>query len=143
MFLTAHFFDIPNPIYLLLGIGFLRRVNVEAKAGLKSSTMVRKSDIYCSRGHRLSHNTFFKIKTQGSSHKDSPHTKESRPKKAKQADGKAPTLPRFKSTEAGKTSRTDKRRKFLEMKKKKRERKNNIPATRDNANNVEVGEKKK
>ena len=105
--------------------------------------MVRESDAHCPKGHRLSHNTSSKVQTQGSSYKDLPHTKESRPKEAKQADSKAPAPPRSESTEPEKTSRIDKRKEYLEKKKKKRDRKNNTPATGDNANAVEVGEKKK
>ena len=118
-----------------------RAVNAEAKAGLRSSTMVRESDARCPRGHRPSHNTSSKVQTQGSSHKDSPRTEESRPKEAKSTDGKNPAPPRSESAEPGKTSRSDKRREYLEKKKKKRDRKNNTPATEDNTN--EVGEKKK
>ena len=36
-------------------------VNAEAKAGLKSSTMVRGSDIHYLWGHRLSYNTSSKV----------------------------------------------------------------------------------
>ena len=100
--------------------------------------MVRESDARCPRGHRPSHNTFPKVHTQGTIAKE-PRTEESRPKKAKSTD--AP--PHYKSAEPGKTSRTDKRMEYLEKKKKKRDRKNNTPATRDNTNAVEVGEKKK
>ena len=60
-------------------------VNAEAKAGLKSSTMVRNSDVRCPRGHRLSHNTSSKVQTQGSSHKDSPRSKKPKPKDSKLA----------------------------------------------------------
>ena len=120
-----------------------RAVNAEAKEGLRSSTMVRKSDIRCPRNNRPFHNTSSKVQTQGSSHKDSPRTKKSRPKKAKQANDKAPVLPRSESTEAKKISHINKRREFLKKKKKKRDRKNNILETGDNANNVEVSEKKK
>ena len=81
------------------------------------------------------------MQTQGTTAKE-PRTKESRPKEAKQANGKAPALPRSEFTEPGKTSRTDKKE-YLKKKKKKRDRKNNTPATRDNANAVEIGEKKK
>ena len=101
-----------------------KAVNAEAKAGLKSSTMVRESDARCSRDHRPFHNTFSKVQTQGTTTKE-PYTKESRPREAKQADGKAPAPPHSESTEPGKTSRTDKRREYLEKKKKKRDRKNN------------------
>ena len=45
-------------------------VNAEAKAVLRSSTMVRDSDIRCPRGHRSSNNTTAKVQTQGT--KDSP-----------------------------------------------------------------------
>ena len=38
-------------------------VNAESKAGLRSSTMVRDSDIHCSRGHRPSNNTASKVQT--------------------------------------------------------------------------------
>ena len=115
-----------------------KAVNAKAKAGLSSSTIVRKSDARCPRGHRPSHITSSKMYTQGTTAKK-PRTKESRPKEAKSTD--AP--PRSESAEPGKTSRTDKRREYLEKKKKKRDRKNNTPATGDNANAVEVGEKKK
>ena len=70
-----------------------RAVNAEAKAGLRSSTMVRESDARCPRGHRPSHNTSSKMQTQGTTAKE-PRTEESRPKEAKSTDGKAPALPR-------------------------------------------------
>ena len=60
-----------------------RAVNVEAKAGLRSSTMVRNSDARCPRGHRPSHNTSFKVQTQGSSHKNSSRSEELKPKNPK------------------------------------------------------------
>ena len=40
-----------------------KTVNAEAKAGLRSSAMVRDSDIRCPRGHRLSNNTASKVQT--------------------------------------------------------------------------------
>ena len=60
-----------------------KAVNSEAKAGLKSSTMVRDSDACCPRGHHLSHNTSSKIQTIGS--KDSSGSKETKPKDSKLA----------------------------------------------------------
>ena len=56
-------------------------VNVEAKAGLRSSTMVRDLNIRCSRGHRPSNNTAAKLQTQGTkdSHPKEPKVKEVRP----------------------------------------------------------------
>ena len=119
-----------------------RAVNAETKAGLRSSTMVRELDARCPKSHRPSHNTFSNVQTQRTTVKE-PHTEQSRPKQAKQANGKAPVPPRSEFTEAGKTSRTDKRREYLEKKKKKWDRKNNTPTTGDNANNIEVGKKKK
>ena len=59
-----------------------KAVNAEAKAGLRSSTMVRELDARCPRGHRPSHNTFLKVQTQETTAKE-PYTKESRPKEAK------------------------------------------------------------
>ena len=40
-----------------------RAVNAEAKAGLRSSAMVRDSDIRCPQGHRPSNNTASKVQT--------------------------------------------------------------------------------
>ena len=60
-----------------------RAVNAEAKAGLRSSTMVRKLDVRCPRGHRPSHNTSSKVQTQGS--KDSSRSEEPKPKDPKPA----------------------------------------------------------
>ena len=71
-----------------------RTVNAEAKAGLRSNTMVRESDARCPRGRRPSHNTFSKVQTQGTIDKE-PRTEESRPKKAKLTNIKAPASPHF------------------------------------------------
>ena len=68
-----------------------RVINMEAKADLRSSTMVRESDVYYPRSHRPFHNTFSKMQTQGIIAKQ-PRTKESKPKKAKQANGKVSAL---------------------------------------------------
>ena len=40
-----------------------KAVNAEAKAGLKSSIMVRDSDIHCPRDHRPSNSTALKVQT--------------------------------------------------------------------------------
>ena len=69
-----------------------RAVNAEAKAGLRSSTMVRESDAHCPKGHRPSHNTASKMQTQGTSAKE-PRPEESRIKEAKPAEEKAPVPP--------------------------------------------------
>ena len=111
-----------------------RAVNAEAKAGLKSSIMVRDADSRCPRGHCPSQNTSTKVQTQGLTAKKS-KPEESRPKKLKLADGKTSALPR--TDEPGKTSHQDKKKKYL---KKKLDRKNSTLATEDNA--IE-GEKKR
>ena len=48
-----------------------RAVNAEAKAGLRSSAIVRDSDIRCPRGHRPSNSTVSKVQTQETTAKDS------------------------------------------------------------------------
>ena len=53
-----------------------KTINVEAKAGLRSSTMVRDLDACCLKGHHPSQNTFSKVQTQGSSYKDLFRSKE-------------------------------------------------------------------
>ena len=71
-----------------------KTVNAESKAGLKSSTMVRDSDIHCPRGHRPSNSTASKVQTQGTT------TKNSHPEELKVKETK-PTPPR---AEANKSS---------------------------------------
>ena len=58
-----------------------RAVNAETKAGLRSSSMVRDSDIRCPRGHRPSNSTATKVQTQETkdSHPEEPKVKEVRP----------------------------------------------------------------
>ena len=62
-----------------------RAANAEVKAGLRSSIIVQEADAYCFRGHHPSHNTSSKVQTQGSSHKDSLRSKESKPTDLKPA----------------------------------------------------------
>ena len=62
-----------------------KAVNMEANLGPRSSTMVRDSDAHCPRGHRSSQNTFSKVQTQGSSHKDLPRSEKPKPKDPKPA----------------------------------------------------------
>ena len=115
-----------------------RAVNAEAKAGLRSSTMVQDSYICYPRGHCSSNSTVSKVQTQETTAKES-KPEESRPKESKLAEGKNSALPRSESTEPEKTSRIHKKREYL---KKKQDQKNNTPATGDNANAVKIGEKK-
>ena len=111
-----------------------RIINVEAKAGLRSSIMIRDADSRCPRGHYPSQNTFFKVQTQGSIAKKS-KPKEFRLKDSKPANGKTPAPPHI--NEPGKTSRQDKKKKYF---KKKRNRKNSTLAIGDN---IIEGEKKR
>ena len=82
-----------------------RAVNMEAKAGLRSSTMVRELDAHCRRGHCRSHNTSSKVQTQGS--KDSSRSKEPKPKDPK------PTPSRDNVAEPTKKENRKKRKKIL------------------------------
>ena len=102
-------------------------VNAEAKAGLRLSIMVQDTDSRCLRGYCPSQNTSIKVQTWGSTAKEF-KPKESRPKDLNLLDGKTPALPC--TDEPGKTFRQDKKKEYL---KKKRNRKNSTPATRDNA----------
>ena len=115
-----------------------RTVNTEAKADLRSSTMVRDLNIRCPKSYHLSNSTVLKMQTQGTTAKESKPEK-SRPKELKLVGGKKPVPPCFKSTEPGKTSSTDKKRKYF---KKKQNRKNNTLAIGDNANAVKGKGKK-
>ena len=64
-----------------------RAVNAEAKAGLRSTTMVRDSDIRCLQGYHPSNNTTSKVQTQRTAVKDS-----SRPEESKTKDPKSVPL---------------------------------------------------
>ena len=101
-----------------------RAVNVEAKAGLRSNTMVQKLDIRCPRGHRLSHNISLKVQTQGTTAKES-RTEESRPKEVKSTDGKTPAP--LCSNESAKPNCKKKKREWLKKKK------DSTPTTGNNA----------
>ena len=79
-----------------------KAVNAEAKAGLRSSTMVRNSDIRCPKGLRLSNSTTAKVQIQGTkdSHPEEPKVKETRP---------APS--RAEASEPSKQARKEKKKK--------------------------------
>ena len=100
--------------------------------------MVQHLDICCPRGHCLSNSTASKVQTQETTAKKS-MSEESRPKKLKLAEGKNPVLLYSESMEPGKTFYINKRREYP---KKKRDRKNNTPATKNNSNAIEIGKKK-
>ena len=105
-----------------------RAVNAEAKAGLRSSAIVRDLDIYCPRGHRPSNSTASKMQTQGTT------AKEPRPKKSKSKDTKAIRVDAVKPSEQDKKDqkdRQDKKRRFWEKREPKK-----TPVTGDNAINT-------
>ena len=79
-----------------------RAVNAEAKAGLRSSIMVRDSDIRCPKGHRLSNSTAAKVQTQETKdfHPEEPKVKEVRP-----------TPSRAKASEPSEQARKEKKKK--------------------------------
>ena len=109
-----------------------RAVNTEAKAGLRSSTIVRESDTCCPRGHRPSHNTSSKVQTQSSSHKDSPSSEKSKSKDPK------PAPSRDNAAEPAK--KKDKKDKKKKLQNRRREQNEQTPATGDNA---ELSKKKR
>ena len=112
-----------------------RAVNAEAKAGLRSSTMVRDLDARCPRGHRPSHNTSSKMQTQGS--KDSSRLKETKPKDPKSAPSRDDAAESPK-----KDDRKDKKKRFRGQRREHTgERKEQTPAT--NVNTTDVSKKKK
>ena len=82
-----------------------RAVNAEAKADLRSNTMVQDLDARCLRGHRPSHNTSSKVQTQDS--KDS-----SRPKKTKPKDPKSAPSRDNAAESPQKDNRKDKKKRF-------------------------------
>ena len=111
-----------------------KAVNAEAKAGLKSSTMVRDSDICCSKGHRSPNSITSKVQTKGTTAKNSDQ-EEPKVKKIK------PTLSRV--TETNKPSeqahKEQKRKKHPE----RRDKKEQTPASTANATEIQQKKKKK
>ena len=106
-----------------------RAVNAEAKAGLKSSTMVRNLDARCPSGHRLSHNISYKVQTQGFSYKDSLHSEKSKNKYQK------PAAPRGNAAKPANKKDNKKRLQW-----RRREQNKQIPAT---GNTTKASKKKK
>ena len=112
-----------------------RAVNAEAKAGLRSSTIVRDSDARCPRGHRPSHNTSSKVQTQGS--KDLSRPKETKPKDPKSAPSRDDAAESPK-----KDDKKDKKKRFRGQRREHTgERKEQTPAT--NVHITDISEKKK
>ena len=85
-----------------------RAVNVEAKAGLRSSTMVRDSDAHYFKGHCPSYNISSKVQSQGSNNKDFSRSKEPKFKNSKPA----PSRNDAAIESAKKEDRKDKKKRF-------------------------------
>ena len=107
-----------------------KAVNAKAKAGLRSSTIVRGSDARCSRGHRPSHNTFSKVQTQGS--KNSSRSEEPKPKDLKPAPSR--------DNAAEPTKKEDRKDKKKRLRNRRRKQNKQTLATGDN---TEAPKKKK
>ena len=105
-------------------------VNVESKAGLRSSTMVRNLDIRCPRDHCFSNSTALKMQTQGTT------TKDSYPEKPKIKKTK-PTPARAEANEPSEQARKEKK------KKKHQEKQNKKQTPASIANAIEIQQKKK
>ena len=114
-----------------------RAVNAEAKAGLRSSTMVRNLDARCPESHCLSHNTSSKVQTQGS--KDLFRSKETKSKDPKSA------LSRDNTAESPKKdNRKDKKKRFRGQRREHiGERKKQTSATNINTTNILKKKKKR
>ena len=113
-----------------------KAVNTEAKTGLKSNIMVWNLDACCSRSHRLFHNTFSKVQTQGS--KDPSCPKETKIKNLKSALSRNNAAKSHK-----KDNRKDKKKRFQGQRRKyTREQKKQTPATNINTTNISKKNKK-
>ena len=102
-----------------------KAVNAESKAGLRSNTMVRNSDICCPRGHRPSNSTASKVQTQGITTKDS-HPEEPKVKEIR------PTPSRAEASKPSKQARKKKKKKRHQEKQDKEQ----TPASTANAMEV-------
>lgn len=103
-----------------------KAVKAEAKAGLRPSSYVRKTDHYCPRGSRPAHTTAHKVQTQGSSMKD-PRAEEPKEKTS---------APRSEPPEPSEKARKEKKKK---AQKDKRDRKDSNPASGVNATDTSSG----
>ena len=104
-----------------------KTVNAEAKAGLRSSTMVRDSNICCLRGHCLSISTASKIQTQKTTANDF-YLKELKVKNVKPTSSWA--------AEASKPLKQTCKKKKKKRHPGKRDKKEQTPASTANATEV-------
>ena len=84
--------------------------------------MIWNSDTWCSRGYRPSHNTFYKVYTQGSSHKNLSRFKESKSKDLKSAP------PRDDTVELDKKEGKRKKRSRRQRRERTKDQKKHSPA---------------
>ena len=92
-----------------------KAVNAEAKAGLRPSIIVRDLNTCYPKSHRPSHNTSSKMQIQGSNHKHSPCSKESKSKDLKSAPPRSNMAePAKKEGEKKKKSQGHKRKRIGE-----------------------------
>ena len=110
-----------------------RGINAEAKAGLRSSTMVQNSDTHCPRGHRPSHNTSSKVQTQGS--KNSFRSEELETKDPK------PAPSHNNAAELAKKEHKKKKKKKLQN--RRQEQNKQTPATCDNTEAIKKKKKRR
>ena len=109
-----------------------RAVNAESKAGLRSSAMVRDSDIRYSRGHRPFNNTAAKVQTQGTKdfHPEEPKIKEARPAPSRAKANKP----------SEQTCKKKKKKRYQERRDKDKDQ---TPASTVNATEIQQKKKKK
>ena len=107
-----------------------KTVNVEAKAGLRFSTMIQDSDIYCPKGYCFSNSIASKVLTQGTTAKDS-HPEELKVKEIR---------PISSWTKASKPSEQDRKER---KKKRSQERQDKEQTSASTANVSEIQQKKK
>ena len=111
-----------------------RTINVESKASLRSSAMVRDSDICCLRGHHHSNSIALKVQTQETtvkdSHQEKPKVKEVKP-------------PSFRAAEASKSLEQARKEKKMKKHPERRDKKEQTPASTANATEVQQKKKKK
>ena len=109
-----------------------KAVNAEAKAGLRSSTMVWDPDIHYPRGYQPSNSTVLKIQTQGTT------TKDSQPEEPKVKEIR-PILSRVEASKLSKQARKEKKKKRHQEKQDKEQ----TPASTANATEIQQKKKKK
>ena len=110
-------------------------VRAKAKAGLRPSSYVQETDLWCLRGNRPAHTTAHKVQTQGAvNHGDD--------SKASKGPASTPTSAFTQDYESPDKARRDKKKKqYKDKRNSKKLRDSSIPAT--GVNKAEVGGRKK